>query len=218
MAAKILIGCEFSATVRTAFEKKGFNPLSCDIIDTDVPGNHFIGDLQEKLQESWDLIIAFPPCTFLSSAGLHYCNIENHGTNGWERIKERNKAVDFFLSIWFSNAKHICIENPTGFISSSIIKPSQIIHPYYFGDEKMKRTCLWLKNLPTLLHSNTTDLFSQKTHNTTFNPYKSAYKNKHGKEKKTTWIDYASKHERSRFSPYIAEAMADQWADILIQY
>ncbi|WP_407503449.1 hypothetical protein [Elizabethkingia miricola] len=211
---KILVGCEYSATVRSAFEQYGHDVVSCDLLPSEKPGKHFIGDLGEKLQEKWDAIIAFPPCTYLSSAGLYLCNVENRGISAWERIQKRNEAVDFFLSIWFADCEHICIENPLGFISSTILKPTQIIHPYYFGDTKMKRTALWLKNLPSLVHAATPTLFDEVSHHQDKSDfYIGKTVRKSGKIKNKTWIDVANQHERSRFSQNIAEAMAKQWTD-----
>jgi len=197
---KILIGCEFTGTVRSAFDYFGLEAVSCDILPSERPGSHFICDLREKLQDYWDLIIAFPPCTYISSAGLFYCNVETYGVNAWERIKKRNEAVDFFFEIYFANASHICVENPLGFISSSILKPTQIVHPFYFGDSKMKRTALWLRNLPPLLSSSDDNLFSSKTYS----------------DSRNEWVTSFSQKDRSRFSPFIAAAMAEQWGSFLI--
>lgn len=197
---KILIACEYTAVVRTAFEEQGFkNVVSCDLLNSERPGKHFIGDVREKLQEDWNVIIAFPPCQFISSSGLYLCDITKYGSKAYERIKKRNEAIDLFFEIYFSKAYYKCLENPTGFISSSILKPTQIIHPFYFGDDKMKRTCLWLQNLPMLVHSKEDNLFSSKTHHV--NP--------------VTWIEKTSTKYRSRLSPYIANEMAVQWGHFL---
>ena len=147
----MLIACEYSGVVRDAFTALGFDATSCDILPTESKGKHFQGDVFEILyKENWDLLIAFPPCTYVSAAGLHHCSIEKHGTKAIERIKLRNKAIEFFLDLYNAPIKHIAIENPTGHLSSNILKPSQIIEPYYFGEQQKKRTCLWLKNLPLL--------------------------------------------------------------------
>ncbi|MFC0186019.1 hypothetical protein ACFFJX_27720 [Pseudarcicella hirudinis] len=142
---KILVACEYSGVVRDSFNKAGFFAMSCDLLPTESPGNHYQGSVFDILNDGWDMLIGHPPCTYLSSAGLHFCNIENHGKKAIERIIKRNQAIEFFLKMYDAPIKHICLENPIGYISANILKPTQIIHPYYFGEKEMKRTALWLK-------------------------------------------------------------------------
>jgi len=108
-----------------------------------------------KIDGEWDMIIAFPPCTYLTSAGTrHYSLRINPPEKVEARIKEREKAVDFFLRFANADCEKIAIENPVGYMNSAWRKPDQIIHPYYFGDNAQKRTCLWLKGLPKLEPTN----------------------------------------------------------------
>ena len=141
---RVLVACEYSGTVRDAFNKLGFDAWSCDILPTDKPGNHLQCDVREILNDGWDIMIAHPPCTYLSSSGLHW----NKRTPGrQEKTEEALKFVELLLN---APIKHIALENPIGAISSQIRKPEQIIQPYEYGHPESKSTCLWLKNLPVL--------------------------------------------------------------------
>ena len=158
----------------------------------------------------WDLMIAHPPCTYLSHAGNAWFNLEKYGQNAIDRIQNRKEAELFFLKFYNCNISKIAIENPRGSINR-ILKPSQVIHPYYFGDMEKKTTCLWLKNLPLLNHIKEDDLFNDKTH--TEEP-KPNYIDKSGKKRYFT--DSFAKTDdriklRSKTFPGIAKAMADQW-------
>jgi hypothetical protein len=140
---KILIACEYSGTVREAFNALGHDAMSCDILPTDRPGNHYQGDVRDVLADGWDLMICHPPCTYLSVSGIHW----NDRGRGWE---ETDKAFDFVRLLMGANIPHIALENPVSIISSKIRKPDQIIQPHQFGHDASKATCLWLKNLPKL--------------------------------------------------------------------
>ncbi len=218
---RILIGCEYSGTVRDAFIKKGFDAWSCDILATDKPGPHLQGDILNFINNGWDAFIGFPPCTFLSSAGLHYCNIEVHGNAAIERIYKRNKAIEFFLKLYSAPINHICLENPLGHISSNILKPTQIIHPYYFGERQMKRTALWLKNLPPLQHNAENTLFEVRTHTDKPVPDQIQFRKATGQIKRRYFTDcitnnkLKSGHEKSKLFQSIADAMANQWSDVI---
>jgi site-specific DNA-cytosine methylase len=216
---KVLIACEYSGIVRDSFHKKGFNVTSCDILPSETKGNHYQGDIFDILySKDWDLLIAFPPCTYISAAGLHLCNIDIHGNKAIDRIKKRNKAVEFFLDLYSAPIKHICIENPTGHISANILKPSQIVHPYFFGERQMKRTCLWLKNLPPLQHSKENTLFSVKTHSEKPKPL--SIDKTTGKKRYFTDTIIKSKlktaHARNKTFKSIANAMAEQWSSYIL--
>lgn len=215
---KILIACEYSAIVREAFKKRGFDATSCDILDSEVQGKHYKGDIFDILySEDWSMLIAFPPCTYLSAAGLYLCNIEKYGEKAIKRIENRKNAVDFFLRLHSAPIKHICIENPTGFISANIIKPSQIVHPYYFGEPQMKRTCFWLKNLPILKHFKEDNLFCSKTY--TQKPVPISIDKKTGKKRYFTDAlvknELKSSHQRNKTFQSIANAMAEQWGEYI---
>lgn len=213
---KILVACEYSGIVRDAFTAKGHDATSCDILPTESPGKHYQGDVFDILGDGWDMMIAFPPCTYLSSAGLHFCNIEKHANKAIERIKKRNKAIEFFLDLYSAPIEKICIENPLGHISANILKPTQIIHPYYFGDTELKRTALWLKNLPHLAYSITDTLFDTRTAADRPKPKQMQLCKKTGKMKNRYFTDsfgenFLNAKNKSRFWPSIATAMAEQW-------
>ncbi len=141
---KVLIACEFSGVVREAFKKLGHDAWSCDLLPTDIPGNHIQGDVLEILNNNWDLMIAHPPCTDLAVSGARYFA---------EKIADgrQQKALDFVKALLNAPIDKICLENPIGIISSKIRKPDQIIQPWMFGHDASKSTCLWLKNLYPLL-------------------------------------------------------------------
>lgn len=141
---KILIACEYSGIVRNEFLKLGHDAWSCDLLPTEIPGNHLQCDVREIINDGWDLMIAHPPCTYLSSSGLHW----NQRIPG--RDLKTKKALDFVQLLLNAPIKHIALENPVGAISSKIRKPDQIIQPWEYGHAESKATCLWLKNLPLL--------------------------------------------------------------------
>jgi len=141
---KVLVACEYSGTVRQAFSARGFDAWSCDLLPTEVPGNHYQCDVFEILNEGWDLMIAHPPCTYLASSGLHW----NNKIPG--RNEKTDEAVKFVRRLLDCDIPHIALENPIGNLSTRIRKPDQIIQPYQFGHPESKGTCLWLKNLPAL--------------------------------------------------------------------
>jgi hypothetical protein len=145
---KVLVACEFSGIVREAFHVKGHDSWSCDLLDTEIPGQHIKDDIRHHLDENWDLMIAHPPCTYLAGSGLHWNS----------RIKERDKlthqAMLFVFALLDAEIPKIALENPVGCISTNYRKPDQIIQPYMFGHPESKKTCLWLKNLPKLIPTN----------------------------------------------------------------
>jgi hypothetical protein len=150
----VLIACEYSGTVRDAFKALGHYAVSCDFLDTDVPGNHFKGDVLELIDyhrpphhQKFDLMIAHPPCTYLSVSGLHW------NKRVPERAVKTEEALEFVRRLMNVDIPHICIENPVSCISSRIRKPDQIIQPYEYGHDASKKTCLWLKDLPLLVPS-----------------------------------------------------------------
>lgn len=140
----VLVACEESGAVRDAFIALGHNAISCDLIPTSNPGPHWQGDVMEILYAGWDLMIAHPPCTYLTSSGLHW----NKRRPGRATLTE--EALAFVRVLLGAPIPKIALENPVGCISSRIRKPEQIIQPYDFGDDASKATCLWLKGLPLL--------------------------------------------------------------------
>lgn len=141
---RILVACEFSGVVRNEFAKRGHDAWSCDILDSETPGNHIKDDVLKHLDDGWDLMIAHPPCTYLSVSGMHWT------TRGLRDPKLTEDALDFVQRLMDANIPKIAIENPISIISSRIRKPDKIIQPWMFGEDASKKTCLWLKNLPKL--------------------------------------------------------------------
>jgi len=205
---RILIACEFSGHVRNAFAAKGHDVWSCDLLSSKSPGNHIQGNALDFLDDNWDLMIAHPPCQYLSLAGIKYWSIP-------ERQVKQQLAFDFFIRLYQAPINKICIENPVGYINQHFRKPDQIIHPWYFGERKMKRTCLWLRGLPKLFWIKESTLFDKQT--TTIKP-SPIYIRQRGKTagKKIHWTEACPGGKdrsqiRSITSPAIAKAMAEQW-------
>ena len=138
---KILIACEYSGTVREAFSKLGHDAWSCDILETEIPGNHLQCDVREILDDGWDMMIAHPPCTHLAVSGARWFK---------DKKVEQAEALEFVRLLLNAPIERIALENPISIISSHIRKPDQIIQPWQFGHGETKATCLWLKNLPKL--------------------------------------------------------------------
>lgn len=145
---KILIACEFSGIVRDCFRAFGHDAVSCDLLPTERPGPHIQDFVEFHIKRGqWDMMIAHPPCTHLASSGArHFARKRESG--------EQQKAIDFFLFLAYAPIRKICIENPIGIMSTHFRKPDQIIQPWQFGHPESKATCLWLKNLPPLQHTN----------------------------------------------------------------
>lgn len=179
---KILVACEFSGIVREAFTKLGHDAWSCDLIDTEIPGKHLIGDVLNFLDDKWDMLIAHPPCTYLAVSGARYFK---------QRQKEQQQAIEFARKLWEAPIDKICMENPISVLSTKLCKPSQIIQPWQFGHGETKATCLWLKNLPLLQPTNIVSGREPRILNMAPGPNR--------------------KKERSRTYAGIAEAMAKQW-------
>lgn len=146
---KVLVACEVSGAVRDAFLARGHDAYSCDVLKTDrQTDRHIMTDVLTVLDKGWDLMIAHPPCTYLSSSGLHW------NKRRPERGVLTEAALEFVLALAGAPIKKIAIENPIGCLSTRWRKPDQIIQPWQFGHDASKATCLWLKNLPLLRHTN----------------------------------------------------------------
>ena len=194
---KVLIACEYSGTVRDAFIAKGHDAMSCDLLPTDKPGPHYQGDVKDILNNGWDLMIAHPPCTYLSVSGMHWT------TRGLRDPALTEEALDFVRLLMNAQINQIAIENPISVVSSRIRKPDQIIHPWMFGHDASKSTCLWLKNLASL---NSTSLVEPKI----INGKKRWANQTPGGQNKLGPSDDRWK-KRSETYKGIAEAMANQW-------
>jgi hypothetical protein len=141
---RVLVACEYSGRVRDAFIGGGHDAMSCDLLPTDSPGPHYQGDVRDVLDAGWDLMVAHPPCTYLSVSGIHWTR------RGLRDPKLTEDALDFVRELLDAPIERIALENPVSVISSRIRKPDQIVSPYQFGHDASKKTCLWLKNLPPL--------------------------------------------------------------------
>ena len=179
---KILISCEFSGVVRDAFIKRGHDAWSCDFLPTEAPGPHIQGDVLEIIGDSWDMMIAHPPCTHLAVSGARWFKY---------KYREQYAALEFVKELFNAPISKICLENPISIISSRIRKPDQIIQPWMFGHGETKATCLWLQNITPLQPTNIVDGRENRVHR--MPPGENRWK------------------ERSRTLSGIAEAMAQQW-------
>lgn len=197
---RVLVACEFSGTVRDAFRRRGHDAYSCDLLpDARGSGFHYQGDVLALLaqKEPWDLMIAHPPCTYLSVSGLHW-NKRRPG-----RLEKTEAALEFVRALMAAPIPRIAIENPISCISTRIRKPDQVIQPHQFGADASKATCLWLKGLPLLTPTkhvaprivNGKPRWSNQTDS--------------GQNKLPPSADRWAL--RSETYPGIAEAMADQW-------
>ena len=219
---KVLVACEESQRVCTEFRKLGHEAYSCDIepcsgghpewhIQDDVlpllNGNCDFrtvnGDMHHLIGK-WDMIIAFPPCTYLTVTGNRWFNIDRYGEKAIQRHKDRKDAIDFFMAFANADCEKISIENPVGIMSSKWRKPNQIINPWQFGDAFEKKTCLWLKGLPELKPTNIVEIPPRKRFDS-------------GKSMPEWYAEawHLPKEERAKLRsktfPGIAKAMAEQW-------
>lgn len=203
---KVLVACEESQEVCKAFRELGHEAYSCDIQDCSGghPEWHLKQDVIPLLNQEWDLIIAHPPCTFLTVTGNRWFNVERYGDKAIQRQKDREKAVEFFMQFVNAKCEKIAIENPIGYMSTAYKKPTQIIHPYMFGDPARKATCLWLKGLPNLIPTNMVEpvIIQYQNGKGTDNPWHMDTMKLPPKERAKA---------RSKTFPGIAKAMAEQW-------
>ena len=215
---KVLIACEESDEVRGRFEKLGFDAWSCDLQENRNPkAKHIKGDIFNAIYQGWDVMIAFPPCTHLAVSGAAW--FEKKKQDG-----RQAEAVNFFMEIVNAPIKHIAVENPVGIMSKLYKRPTQIIQPYYFGDKAQKTTCLWLKNLPPLYHNAVPNLFDNNVTHTDKGEFFEWIDKKTGKIKRQPlWFKQARSLKpeerskiRSKTFPGIAQAMAEQWGNFLL--
>lgn len=192
---RVLIACEYSGKVRSAFEKMGHFAVSCDLLPTEIPGFHYTGDVFNIIDDGWDLMVAHPPCTDLAVSGAAWFK---------EKIADgrQQRALDFVQALMDAPIPMIAIENPISVISSKIRKPDQIIQPWMFGHKETKATCLWLKGLPKLVP--TTDLKEE----TMALPKKERMRLHYLPPSADRW------KIRSETFQGIADAMANQWGKV----
>lgn len=199
---KLLVACEYSGTVREAFRKKGIDAWSCDLLDTDIPSPYHIkGDVRDILYDGWGAMIGHPDCTMMCNSGVSWL----HKIPG--RLLQLQSATSFFNLLKNAPIKYICLENPIPhkYARKEIGDYTQIIQPYQFGHPERKATCLWLKNLPELKPTNNVyeqmkllpKSESQRIHYTSPGPNR--------------W------KIRSKTFQGIADAMASQWSDYIME-
>jgi len=200
---RVLVACEYSGRVRDAFTAKGWDATSCDLLPSRTPGKHYQGNVLDIINDDFDLLIGFPPCTFIS-------NVNTKWRGDIERLKQACDGMKFFADLYSAPIKMICLENPVGMLSSCFRKPDQIITPVYFGGCEQKNTCLWLKNLPKLIHVKTDNLFETKTHGILSEEFTS---NK--PHRQSRWYNN-NKSERSTTFQSVGNAMAEQWTAFVL--
>jgi site-specific DNA-cytosine methylase len=179
---KVLIACEFSGVVREAFRRQGHDAWSCDLLPSEIRGQHIEGDVRKVLGWSWDLMVAHPPCTHLAVSGARWFA---------DRPEKQVEALSFVQQLLDAPIPYIALENPVGVISTKLHKPDQIVQPWQFGHGETKATCWWLKGLPLL--EPTSIVEGRKGRVWLESPGPDRWKN------------------RSRTYPGIAEAIAEQW-------
>lgn len=197
---KVLIACEFSGAVRDAFLDRGHDVISCDLLDSETPGPHYKGDVRDLLDQEWDMMIAFPPCTDLAKSGARW----------WpEKQKDgrQQAAVDFFMMLYNAPVPLICVENPSGYMSTAFRKPDQNIEPWQYGHPYTKRTDLWLKGLPMLEPDNVVEPEGPWVHGGSF--YKDGSRRPDSHTSRGGGNRAAHRH--SVTFPGVADAMARQW-------
>ena len=192
---RMLAACEYSGTVRDAFAARGWDAWSCDLLPSETLGKHYQGDVRDILNDDWDLVIAFPPCTDLCVSGAkHFAAKRADG--------RQQASIDFFMLFARCAAPRVAIENPIGIMSSVWRKPDQIINPFEHGHEARKPTCLWLKNLPLITP---TSIVSQGEFHIT-----------KGGNKLPKWYNLPPSKDRWKIRSAtfqgIANALADQWS------
>jgi hypothetical protein len=219
---RVLVACEEGQAVCIAFREKGHFAFSCDIVDCSGgrPEWHIKQDVlpllngnckfktcdgvEWEIKGKWDLIIAHPPCTYLTVTGNRWFNVERYGEKALKRIEDRKEAADFFMQLVNADCEKIVIENPVGFMSTYYRKPDQIIQPYMFGDAFEKKTCLWLKGVEPLKPTDEVKPPERK-------------KFESGKTMPAWYAEawHLPKEERAKLRsktfPGIAKAMAEQW-------
>jgi hypothetical protein len=196
---RVLVACEYSGTVRDAFIKKGHDAISCDLLPTDSPGPHYQGDVFDIIHVGFDLMIAHPPCTYLSNSGVSWLYKQE---GRWDKMKE---GALFFKRLLESNIPRIAVENPIMHkYAKEIIglDQSQVIQPWMFGHTEQKATCLWLNNLPLLVPTN--DVKEEMMNLTT------------QERQRLHYLPPSEDRWKIRSKTYfgIAEAMANQWGSL----
>ena len=192
---RVLVACEYSGRVRDAFIARGHDAMSCDLLPTESPGPHYVGDVRDVLMAGWDLMVCHPPCTHLAVSGARHFAAKRAGG-------VQQEALDFVRMLLDAPIPKIALENPISIISSAIRKPDQIIQPWQFGHPEFKATCLWLKGLSPLQPTNL--LRPPPRGSEAAKEWEKVHRMPPGPDR---W------KERSRTYQGIADAMAKQWGN-----
>ena len=225
---KILVACEESQAVTIELRALGHEAYSCDVQECSggYPEWHIQGDalplingqcsfetmdgLSHRIDGQWDILIAHPPCTYLTVAGNRWLDVAKYGEKAVQRHKRRADAIDFFMRFINAKCERIAVENPIGIMSKAYKKPDQIIQPYFFGDKARKGTCLWLKGLPVLIPTDIVDPGEVLPGGYSVGANANWATDENGKVLR--WNDPRTAKARSKTFPGIARAMATQWA------
>lgn len=196
---RVLVACEYSGTVRDAFIRAGHDAVSCDLLPTESNGPHIVGDATKLLDQGWDLLVAHPPCTRLTNAGVRWLNKPPKGRTIDDMWQELQEGADLFSAFLNAPIPRICIENPVMHKHAKAairgyVEFTQSVQPWQFGHGECKRTCLWLKGLSPLVPTDIVEGREQRVFHASPSPDR--------------W------KERSKFFSGIADAMADQWGNI----
>lgn len=215
---RVLVACEESQAVCKAFRELGHEAYSCDLLDCSGGHDewHIRVDALQLLKIEWDLVIAHPPCTYLTIAANKLYLEDRYGEKAIERKRLREEALEFFMSFVNAKCEHIAIENPVGVVSTRYRKPDCIIQPYQFGHPVSKKTCLWLKNLPPLKPTNIVEpeVIHSKGKSGGYSGALWVVRDESGKI--LSYRDPRVARLRSKTFPGIAKAMAEQWSEYIL--
>ena len=213
--SRILIGCEFSGTVRDAFAARGHSVMSCDVLPTEAPGPHDQGDVRDVLTDGWHLAIMHPPCTFIAACQLWRCQPKHDPSRG--REANRLLALEFVRDLGEAPIDRMCVENPKSCIGTAGVLPgfqSQRVQPYQFGHDHSKETYLWRRDLPELVADPADFVPGRDAVNNAGKPVKRWANQCDGSGADRTGPSADRGHKRSKFFDGFANAMADQWGGI----
>lgn len=194
---RVLVACEYSGVVRDAFLRRGHDAMSCDLLPTEAEGPHYQGDVLDIIEDGWDMMIAHPPCTYLTNAGVRWLHCD---ASRWDSLDD---GAAFFKTLLNAPISKICVENPImhKYAKERIggVKQSQVIQPWMFGHMEQKATCLWLKGLPKLTETN--------------NVKQEMLKLPKNQRERLHYLPPSEDRWKIRSETYkgIADAMADQW-------
>ncbi len=215
--SRILIGCEFSATVRDTFAARGHDVMSCDTLPSDNPaGQHYQGDVRDVLTDGWHMAIMHPPCTYIAACQLWRCQ-PKHDPQG-VRLAKQVEALELVRDIGEAPIDKMCVENPKSCIGTAGVLPgfiSQMVQPNRYGHDYSKETYLWRRNLPELVDDPANHIEGRDAINNAGNPVKRWANQCDGSGADSRGQSATRGHERSRFFQGIADAMADQWGGIM---